>query len=367
MKQLIERELAVKDVAAGQPVRALEIERRDDLAREHRATRTRARSARSCASPRRRGARVRASQRRRRAGDMARTARTPTRRAVRRAPATDPAIDGIVSSIHGSSEKPPYFAASKARSIASMSAAEPDAARTARPPVDLLARRQPGEVGQRRDRVVHFRERAVHPDVLHAAHEFRREMERIDESEQRALRIGARTRRRAPRSARRRRVRRRSRRSSATSIRSTSAPVRISAPACRAPRPQRIRQRAGAARSEPARSRPDVLPRRRAAAGWRRCPPTADRETIRACRLPQPSRAAVRSRTTRPRNPPPPSASSATAGTRRLCRALETRGRSCSSSIRSRGLRVVERRRRQSAARGARTRAMAAKLARNRG
>ena len=81
-EELIERQLAVKDVAARQPVRPLEIERRDDLPRDDRRLGSRARSARSSPSRRRRDARVR-RPRSCREGDTARTARTPRRRAVR--------------------------------------------------------------------------------------------------------------------------------------------------------------------------------------------------------------------------------------------------------------------------------------------
>ena len=121
-EQLIERQLAVEDVAAGQAVRALEVERRDHLARDDRRVEAR-RVLRDRA--RRRGAEAIALgvPGACRAGDTARTARTRRRRAAPAGASDGSAIDGIVSSIHGSSAKPPYFAASNARSMASMSRA----------------------------------------------------------------------------------------------------------------------------------------------------------------------------------------------------------------------------------------------------
>ena len=85
----------------------------------------------------------------------------------------------------------------------SMSAARRTRPDSARRLLVGVARRQSREARQRRHRVVHLRERAMRPDVLHVPDEIRREMHRIDQAEQRALADRRPTRRRERRSARR--------------------------------------------------------------------------------------------------------------------------------------------------------------------
>ena len=128
-----------------------------------------------------------------RAGDTARTARRPTRRAGPCGASAGSAIDGMVSSIHGSSREAAVLRGVERALDAVDVAAPAGCVRTARPPARRRAERvETGEARQRRDRVVDLRQRAVRADVLDAPDELRVEMHRIEQAEQRALRIGVR-------------------------------------------------------------------------------------------------------------------------------------------------------------------------------
>src|SRR3954462_8809892 len=139
---MIERQLAVEDVAAGQSVAAFEIERRDDLTRNDRGAEPRGVLLdRACRRRRQtlalvvpcrhaqmiwrvlhvRRHDVLAGRRQARIGNRRGGQLDPRLR--RPGPVLASAIDGTPGSIHGSSAKPPYLAASNARSMASMSAA----------------------------------------------------------------------------------------------------------------------------------------------------------------------------------------------------------------------------------------------------
>ena len=195
-------------------------------------------------------------------------------------------------------------------SMSRASRMRPDSAARSRVSVDA------GEPRQRRHRVVDLRERAVRADVLHAADDLRREVHRIDAGRAACASGRRSTRRRAPRSCSPDCERHAGRGAvGATSICATSAPVRISTPACARRCSERVGQRAGAAGDEPAVRHRMSCRRRRAAAARRRCRRTTVRGTIRARRRPRCRRAqrlALEPLARRDRRPP--SAASAAAG-----------------------------------------------------
>ncbi len=231
-KILIERDLAVEDVAAGQAVRPLEVERRDHLARDDRRFEAGRVPGDRAGHDRAQPIAFRVP---RRSAQVIRRVLHVGRDDVRAAVTSDgSASDGQrhldprrvrVAAVLGGVE----------RTLDAVHIdGEPDPAGQRGRLLAVVERRQAGEARQRGHGVVHLRQRAVHADVADLPHEVGRQVHRIDQPEQRPLRVGAgddgaradlfaacRARRRPP--GRRPRGSRR-----------TSAPVRMSAPACRA-------------------------------------------------------------------------------------------------------------------------------------
>ena len=109
---------------------------------------------------------------------------------------------------------------------------------------------RPRERRQRRERQVDLSDHAGAAVVADPVQEVGVELDRLDERQERALRVGVRDDGARRRSARPWRARRRVRAPSRTSTRATSTPVRISAPRLRAAAAERLRQRADSARDE---------------------------------------------------------------------------------------------------------------------
>ena len=115
-EQLIERRLAVKDVAAGQAVDRFEIERRDDRAARRPAGRCPARSARACAAPSSPSASRIASRSGRCASVIRRELHVHRHHVLAGRRERRIGTDGNATSRYGSVEISPYFDASNARS-----------------------------------------------------------------------------------------------------------------------------------------------------------------------------------------------------------------------------------------------------------
>ena len=110
-EELVQRQLALEDVALGEAGDALDVGRREHLPVQDGRLDVRRVLARACRSPRRRT--PRASRRSsRRSGCTARTARRSTSRACPAAPCRGSIIDGMMMSMYGLRENSPYLASS---------------------------------------------------------------------------------------------------------------------------------------------------------------------------------------------------------------------------------------------------------------